>query len=164
MRSGGSVRTVEEGSDLLDMLRDAGYLSAVNVALIRRFVDRWGTTPLDAILDSDVLAEERLADAIAEAMKIERIYAFDRDDVDTATLLMLPFKAAHDLEMVILGRSDESGALRVMMVDPSSGSRWRVFRANIREPVKVCVAERRLVRRSIQELYPVDAQLPGLFG
>ena len=162
MRSGGQARRIEEGSDLLTVLRAAGYLTDTSVQLLGRFVARWGVPPLDAMLESHVMSEDRLADAIAEAFKCERIYALDHEEINQELLQRVPFRIAFELELLVLGIGDDNDSMRIMMVDPSSASRWQGLRAYVTGPIKVCVCERKLVRRAAQDLYPIEAQLPGL--
>ena len=79
-------------------------------------------------------------------------------------MVKLPYREAYALDIMILGPEVDGGELRVMMADPSSKPRWRRFREFVTASVKVSVAERKLVRRGIQEYYPIRVQLPSVFG
>lgn len=145
---------------LLEALEDAGYITSTNVRMLAMYAERWKVTTYEALLETHIMAEHSLADAIAEVFKLDRLYSFDSSDVDSEALAMIAWPEAQEYKCFIPYRDDD-GTFQVCMLDPLDekvlqflGQRLPRFR-----PV---IMDRRMMYRSIEEAYPLERQIPTL--
>jgi len=145
---------------LLEALEDAGYITSTNVRMLSIYAEKWSVTTYDALLQTHIMAEHSLADAIAEIFKLDRLYSFDSSDVDAESLAMIAWSEAQEYQCFIPYRDDD-GTFQVCLLDPLNekvlqflGQRLPRFR-----PV---ILDRRMMYRSIEEAYPLERQIPTL--
>ncbi len=145
---------------LLEALEDAGYITSTNVRMLGIYAEKWKVTTYESLLETHIMAEHSLADAIAEVFKLDRLYSFDASDVDSEALAMIAWPEAQVYKCFIPYRYDD-GIFQVCMLDPLDekvlqflGQRLPRFR-----PV---IMDRRMMYRSIEEAYPLERQIPTL--
>jgi hypothetical protein len=145
---------------LLEALEDAGYITSTNVRMLSIYAEKWSVTTYNALLQTHIMAEHSLADAIAEVFKLDRLYSFDASDVDAESLAMIGWSEAQEYQCFIPYRDDD-GTFQVCLLDPLNekvlqflGHRLPRFR-----PV---ILDQRMMYRSIEEAYPLERQIPTL--
>jgi hypothetical protein len=145
---------------LLEALEDAGYITSTNVRMLGIYADKWKVSTYEALLETHIMAEHSLADAIAEVFKLDRLYSFDSSDVESEALAMISWPEAQQFNCFVPYRDDD-GTFQVCLLDPLDekvlhflGERLPRFRP--------LIIDRRMMRRSIEEAYPLERQIPTL--
>ena len=92
---------------LLEALEDAGYITSTNVRMLAIFAEKWEVSSYDALLQTHIMAEQSLADAIAEVFKLDRLYSFDPSDVDFEALAMISWSEALEYGCFVPYRDDD---------------------------------------------------------
>lgn len=144
---------------LLDLERNE-YLGRTNVRVIEQYCLRWGVSAYHALLETHVLTEHDLADAVAETYGAERVYSFDRADVDYHVLSRVSYAEAIQFQCCVPHR-DEKGCYLVYLVDPTDPKILAYLDQNL-VAYKLVVVDLTLLTRSIEESYPIEFQLPTL--
>lgn len=145
---------------LLHELEEAGFLTATNVRQIGHYSQKWNISTYEALLQTHILTEHSLADAIAETYKLERIYSFDLQDIDLNVLHKVPYAQALAFQCLVPQR-DEKGSYLVYLLNPVDAALERFLREQL-ETYRVVVVDKRLMQRCIEDAYPVTMQLPSL--
>lgn len=144
---------------LLDLERNE-YVSRTNVRVTEHYCQRWGVSAYHALLDTHVLTEHDLADAIAETYGVERVYSFDKADVDYQVLSRVTYAEALQHQCCVPHR-DEKGSYLVYIVDPTDTKLIEFLDQNL-VAYKLVIVDLTLITRSIEEAYPIELQLPTL--
>lgn len=147
---------------LLQALQDAGYLTPTNVQVVAHFAQKWNLSTYDATLQTHILAEHSLADAISEVFKLDRLYSFDPADVDPSALIKVSYAEAQLHQCFVLNRDDD-GTLQACVLNPLD-DRVMSFLESRLQRFRPLVLDRRLMNRSIEEAYPLSLQIPSVFG
>lgn len=145
---------------LLSALEDAGYITETNVRMLAHYAEIWKVTTYDALLQSHIMAEHSLADAIAETFKLDRIYSFDPRDVDRETLAMISWNEARQYGCFVPYRDDD-GTFQICLLDPLE-DRVMSFLGERLPRFRPLIMDKRMLWRSIDEAYPIEMQLPTL--
>lgn len=144
---------------LLDLEKNE-YISRTNGRVIEQYCNRWGVSAYHALLETHVLTEHDLADAIAETYSVDRVYSFDKNDVDLQVLEKVSYAEALKYQCCVPQR-DEKGGYLVYIVDPTDQKLMSFLDENL-IAYKLVVVDLTLLMRSIEEAYPVEFQLPSL--
>ncbi len=144
---------------LLDLERNE-YISRTNVRILEQYCHRWGVSPYHALLETHVMTEHDLADAIGESYSIERVYSFDRNEVDLDVLAKISYSEALQFSCVTPNR-DEKGSYLVYIADPTNVKLGDFLDKNL-VAYKLVVVDLTLLKRSIEEAYPLELQLTKL--
>ncbi len=145
---------------LLESLEDAGYITSTNVRILGIYAEKWSVTTYDALLETHIMAEHSLADAIAEVFKLDRLYSFDASDVDFEALAMISWSEAKEFECFIPYRDDD-GTFQVGVLNPLD-ERVLQFLGQRLPRFRPVILDRRMMYRSIEEAYPLERQVPTL--
>ncbi len=144
---------------LLDLERNE-YVSRTNVRILEQYCQRWGVSPYVALLESHVLTEHDLADAIGETYGIERVYSFDKNDVDFDVLAKISYSQALEY-LCVAPHRDEKGSYLVYASDPTQ-TKLVNFLDRTLIAYKMVIVDLTLLKRSIEEAYPLELQLTKL--
>ncbi len=147
---------------LLKALQEAGYLTATNVQVVAHFAQKWNLSTYEATLQTHILAEHSLADAISEVFKLDRLYSFDASDVDSQVLSKISYAEAQEHQCFVLARDDDA-TLQACLLNPLD-ERVMGFLEGRLGRFRPLVLDRRLMYRSIEEAYPLSLQIPSVFG
>lgn len=152
----------ETRTSLFDCLQERKYLTLANVRVLKAFADKWGCSPLQAIIDTNLMTEGDVANALAAIFQIDRVWGLRNHRIDDKCLNLLGFREAKDRAMVLL--TDESGRYDLVTADPSD--RTYITGLKKKSPVQftLAVGERSDIVRAIDEKYPLGAQLPTIIG
>lgn len=145
---------------LLTDLEKNEYISRTNVRLSENYCQCWKVSPYAALLETHALTEHDLADAIAETYAIERVYSFDKNDVDLSVLSKVSYPEALQFHCVVPHR-DEKGTYLVYIVDPTDKALISFLDQTL-ILYKLVVVDITLMIRSIDEAYPLEFQIPSL--
>jgi hypothetical protein len=145
---------------LLHELEETGYLTATNVRQIAHYAQRWNISTYEALLQTHILTEHSLADAIAETYKLERIYSFDLLDIDAGVLGKVPYADALAFQCLVPQR-DEKGTYLVYLLNPQDKALNKFLHEHL-VTFRTMILDKRLMQHCIEEAYPLDMQLPSL--
>ncbi|MBC7660392.1 MAG: hypothetical protein H7249_11890 [Chitinophagaceae bacterium] len=146
--------------NLLSDLEKADTISATNVRVIEKYCSRWGVSAYHALLQTHMLTEHDLADAIAETYSIDRVYSFDKNDLDLSVLRKVSYADAIRYQCCAPQR-DEKGSYLVYIVDPTNQTLMSFLSQHL-DGYRLVVVDLTLMARSIEEAYPLELQLPSL--
>ncbi|RZA18067.1 MAG: hypothetical protein EOP10_21670 [Proteobacteria bacterium] len=144
---------------LLDLEKNE-YISRTNVRIIEQYCARWGVSAYHGLLDTHILTEHDLADAIAETYSVDRLFSYDKNDVDLNVLERVSYADALKFQICVPHR-DEKGTYVVYIVDPTDTQLMNYLDQNL-IAYKLVVVDLTLIMRSIEESYPIEFQLPTL--
>jgi hypothetical protein len=147
---------------LLKALEEAGYLTPTNVQVLAHYAQKWGVTSYEALLQTHVMAEHSVADAIAEVFKLDRLYSFDATDVELDALSLLAYVDAQEHQCFVPNR-DEDGTLQACILNPLD-ERVMAFLNRSLQRYRLVILDKRLMARSIEEAYPLELQIPTVLG
>jgi hypothetical protein len=144
---------------LLDLEKNE-YISQTNVRVIEKFCSHWSVSAYHALLQTHMLTEHDLADAIAETYNIDRVYSFDKNDIDLFVLKKISYADALKHQCCAPHR-DEKGSYLVYIVDPTDADLMTFLNEQL-DGYRLVVVDFTLISRSIEEAYPLELQLPSL--
>jgi hypothetical protein len=147
--------------DLLTLLVGGGHLSPSLKAIVAGYAQRWAISPFHALLETSVMDEADLADALGATLAIDRMYHLLGQPVDEEALKIIGFRRAREWECLAL---TSDGGLDLVLADPTQKDRIGVLRRELNCELTLAVAERSDIVGAIDELFPLPAQLPSLFG
>ena len=137
-------------------------MTATNVEVVAHFAQKWQLSTYESLLETHILAEHSLADAISEVFKLDRLYSFDAADVEIDVLAQITFAEAQDYQCFVPNRDDD-GTLQACLLNPLD-ERVVQFLSQRLPRFRPLVLDRRLMFRSIEEAYPLSLQLPTILG
>ena len=151
-----------EPTDILFVLEREDHVTETSRRLVERYMRTWSCSALDALIRTHVMPEAELANALASILKIDRVYHINTLTFADVSLAVLPFRRAR--EWVCLVVRQESGQLELVIADPTRTDRISEIKQGLKMELTLSVAERSDIVRAIDELYPLSAQLPSLYG
>lgn len=149
---------------LLNQLKDRGILTASNFTMLERFANRWNLTSFDAILETNILSESKLADFVAEIGGYTRIQALPFESLPEKIFQGIDYKTARALEVLPLGDLLGHDDFLVLMVNPTDMNKVGMVQNLLGTKVTLGVGERNFVRKMIDKFYPLSMQLPHILG
>jgi hypothetical protein len=147
---------------LLEALTAKGVVSATNRQVVQGFMQTWDVSAYHGLLLTKLLAEEELADALAMALKLPRVYHFVGAQLDLVALSVIDFNRARGWECLPIKGPD--GGLVVVFADASRSDRISEIKQGLKQEFTLAVATLSATLKAIDELYPLAAQLPSLYG
>lgn len=151
-------------ADLLQNLAMRGVLTASNHEMLSRFANRWNLTGFDAILETKILSETKLADEIAEIYGFVRLQALPFEALPESLFNAIDYKTARALEVMPLGDILGHQKFFVLLANPTDKNKVGMVRHLIGQDIELGIAERHLVRKMIDRFYPITMQLSHILG
>ncbi len=148
--------------NLLFDLEKSGSISATNVRVVEKYCSRWNVSAYHALLQTHILTEHDLADAVAEIYGLDRVYSFDKNDIDLAVLKKIPYADAVRYQCCV-PHSDEKGTYLAYIIDPTNTELFAYLNQHF-AGCRTVVVDYTLMARSIEEAYPLEFQLPSLLS
>jgi len=156
--------------DLLALLAQEGHITATSRRLAERFVARWDVSPYHALLMTRLFSEAELAHTLSSLFQLERLYNLSKLTLARQASSVVGFTRARAWECIPLVNA--AGRIDLVFADPTRQDRINEIKqglnheASLSGPgdITLAVAERSDIVRAIDELYPLSAQLPSLFG
>lgn len=151
--------------DLLLLLEREDYLTKASRLAVERYVAKWQVSPFHALLMTELMSESALANALARSLKIDRLHHLRSLKLAEDTLDIITFKRAREWECIPLtGDGGKDGTLDLVFADPTAKDRINEIKQGLKRDFALSVAERSDIVRAVDELYPLSAQLPSLYG
>ena len=145
---------------LLNDLMEKRFISPTNARILENYCRVRHVKPYEALLATHVLSEHSLADAIAETYDMERLFSIDRNEVDLNVLKRVSYKEAVR-HRCFASHKDGSGLVSVFLLDPTD-EELKTFLDGKFPIHRSYVVDQRLLLRSIEEIYPIEMQIPSL--
>lgn len=146
--------------EFLQILLDLGKIASSNIGMIEGFVNKWGGSAFHAVLECNLLTEEEVADALGQALQIDRIFSLENKEIPLESLKTISYENALTWEVLPLGVEHDNEKFLVLMADPTNHEILERVERLIEKPITISVSERSFVKKSINECYPLDLQLP----
>lgn len=160
-----------EPCDILSVLEREDLITGTGRRLVESYMNTWEVSALDALLSTHMMAEADLANALAKILKIDRLYHVHTMSIAEEALAVLPFKRARAWQCLVIRGSERAdggtltqGRLELVLADPTRSDRIIEIKQGLKQELTLSVAERSDIVRAIDELYPLSAQLPSLYG
>ncbi len=150
------------GNGLLALLEKDHYITKSSRHAIELYMSRWQVSAFEALLSAELMSESALANALARSLKLDRIYHLRTFHLAEDTLDIMTFKRAREWECLAL--VGEDGKLDMVFADPTREDRINEIKQGLKRDFTLSVAERSDIVRAVDELYPLSAQLPSLYG
>lgn len=149
-------------NSLLSLLQSSGDLSQSNLQVLQRFMGRWESSLFDAIIETHIMSEERLADELARLFQVHRVLGIDRADFDESSFTLLSYSQAKKWRCLLL-QGDHADELLVVAADPSVKD-LQEFVQTLPKSSRFAVAGKSVLEDAIDRFYPIEMQLPSLLG
>lgn len=140
----------------------SGFLTEANAVVLRRFVEVWKISPFHAVLQTHLMPEEQLADALASTAKVDRVYNVSASQIDEAAAAAIGYRKSRAWECLPIKSEHNDGKVELVIADPTQSERIAALRRLINTEITLSVAERSDIVKAIDELYPLPLQLPSL--
>jgi hypothetical protein len=156
MTASGGANTV------LAPLVAAGFLTRSNRQAIEGFMATWGVSAIDAVLETRILDEQALADALAQICKVDRVFQVGHLTLWPASVATLGYRRARDWQCFV-AQHEGTDKPELIVVDPTQSERIALIKQELRQELTLAVGERSDIVGAIDALYPLSAQLPSFF-
>lgn len=160
-----SPRARAESRSTLDLLEKGDHITKSSRKMIEQFMATWGMSAYHAVLETHIMSEAEMANALAAALKLTRIDSLRDRQIDPVAATRLGFRRARLWECVPFICSNKGlSFIEVVLADPSYEDRVAVLKRELGEQITLSVAERSDIVLAIDEHYPLAVQLPTLFS
>jgi hypothetical protein len=149
--------------NILETLQKRGHLTATNVAVIQKFALRWSVSHYTAILETNVLSEGTLAEAIADCWAMPRLHQLRLLHIAHSTLERIPYQHAREIICLPIGPHAATGRFAVVMADPTRADLIQRVKHLVGEELTLAVAERTDIVGTVDEFYPLSSRLPTIW-
>ena len=106
--------------EILKLLNEFGELENEQLESIERFTEKWDASYFQAILETRIVSESRLANCLAEGLKLDRIFSIDGSDFGPQAFGFISYKHAKLYEIIPLGLM-EDGEYHIVVADLKPG-------------------------------------------
>lgn len=163
--SGETLDSAGASAHLLGSLERENTITANIRGMIERFMQKWQVSAFHALLMTELLTEAELANALANAHGLPRIYHVRGSTIAEGAAVALPFRRAREWECLLVQvGGDGSVKPELVLADPTRTDRINEVRQKYPGELTLAVAERSDILKAIDELYPLSEQLPSLYG
>ena len=145
--------------DLLSILVSMGEIGESSAHAVRKFMEKWSMSAFDAVMECQVISEQKVADIFAKRLKLPRITELNPKDVDENVFCIIPFRYAVALVAMPVGFGNADDELRVMVADPMNKEVLTKLTNLTKKRIQLLIGERGYVRQSIEDLYPLHLQI-----
>jgi Type II secretion system (T2SS), protein E, N-terminal domain len=146
--------------DILERSHEIGK-SALRAAKI--FAERWSVSQFEAVLETNLISETRLADAIGVALKLTRVSGVLTAPLTQDATELVTYQRACDLKILPLRLVEgQKRKLELIVADPTQ---YQVLDSLARElscELEVAVAARDEILRALEICWPIERQIPTL--
>lgn len=150
--------------DLLTRLVKGRFITPSSRRMLELFVRRWEVSPLHAILQTEVMPESELADAMAELYKVDRVFQVASLPISKEALRIIGFARARQRECLPVGDFEgRTGRFEIILADPSEKDWIDQLKQELKRELTLAVGERSDIVRAIDQLYPLAEQLPSFY-
>lgn len=147
-------------NDFFIVLQQCGILTLDSSERVKEFSKKWDVSPLQAVIECHIADENVLADSLAEALSIQRLYHLDSAVVEKDALSAIPYRIAKDLQILPIMYLDEyQKELEVVLVDPFCRKVSVFFNDHLDCSVRRVIGSKNDVLRCIDHYYPLLEQI-----
>jgi len=148
---------------ILEILRCEGEISDSTRKLVSNYLNEWNCSGYVSLLETNVFSEPALANILAKALKIDRIYSIPSANVNKEILDFLPYAEAADRECFPLNYvGQDNQKIEVLFSDPTDTQNIQAVEKLMGMKVKIAVAERAEILNAINQYYPLETQISNL--
>lgn len=166
----------QEDQELLLALQAAQLISPTMLSMVDHYARTWQKDAVASLLETHIATEPQLADKLANAYHIDRIYSLTHIHLSEETSRLVPYPLAKK-HCLLLVESESSGnhSHRPTAKSSKSKKRFELICANpgqkkliakiqkaLGTPIRIVVGEFSEVTKAIDEAYPLTEQLPSL--
>lgn len=148
----------DEKKDLLSLLAARGDLNPNNVLMLRIFIREWSSTPFEAVVESKIFSEGRLADLLADELKMPRMQTIDPSLVDHDVLIRVPYLEARRFTYMPLNMDPTDGKLLVALADPTDEAVLASIKTRLGMGVKGYICTKTDVQYALNTAYSPEEQ------
>jgi len=139
----------------------------ISYSILRYLIDymlTWHTDALNAIRETHLASESRVADAFATSLQIARVYQLHQSTLAASSPTCLPFHQARQLPAILVKEEPAVDHENVELVcaNPCMQDVFRAIEKTLGFKPRLAVAEAREIRRAIDHLYPLSDQFPAV--
>lgn len=148
--------------NIINVISSQGLLSDSILTLIERYMASWNISFYDALLDCHILSEKQLAGKIAGHMNTSYILSVTEAEVKKADgFSYLSYEKAKELRAIFVTPLGESESY-LLVADPTAAG-LKEFFDSLPFSCRLAIGEKSLINTWIDDFYPIEQQLPGLF-
>lgn len=144
---------------ILDILKAEDLFSEVSLKVLSGYMHKYQKRAFEAILECHLIEEEVLADLIAKAMGIDRIYDLNDHPVDPKVVTLIPWRFALRQNCIAISYSGNKDAIEVVFSDPTREGIIEQVESITHKRVIAAIAEESAIRKKISRSYPAAIQL-----
>ena len=147
---------------LVAMLVTKGLLNKDLIESVELYMDKWKVSSYTTLLETNMISESSLADCLAELLKVERVFSIDPDDIGSRAFEFLSFRDSHAWTAFPLGFDGNNDDYQVVVADPTNERFIDNISKLVPDRLRILVGESKLVKKAINDYYPVEMQIPNL--
>jgi hypothetical protein len=147
---------------LLQALVKDDCLTVTSCGMIERYMKTWDVSAFHALLESALMSEAELANALARTLAIPRLYHLPSLKLAEEATAAVTFRRAREWECLPL--RGEGGGVELVLADPTRDDRIGEIKRGLTVEITLAVAERSDILKAVDELYPLALQLPSLYS
>lgn len=150
--------------DLIDILTQSGDITPSGERMVRHYVKTWKVAPFQAVIETHMVSEGRLADTLSEQLRINRIYHVSSLQASLNALQVVPYAKAKEWLCLPFAFEDSriGKKLEVITADPTIPGLIEALEVMAGCGIVLAVGERSDIVRAIDGQYPLELQIPDL--
>ena len=147
----------------LNLMLAEGLISGTQHRLLENYCEKWNVSGFDAALQTHVLTESEIADALAKAMRVDRVYNLAGVAITKDCLSKVPFALARQHTCVpLMFLEGGPNRLEVVFANPLDTHAVSQIQTECGIDIVLAVGERSDILRTIIKKYDIAAQVPSL--
>lgn len=148
--------------EILEDSREIGS-SALKAAAI--FAEKWSVSQFDAILETNLVSESRLADLISSALNLTRVSGVSTAPLTQSATELISYSRARDLRALPLRVTvGASRTVELIVADPTQYEVFQNLAKELNCKFEFAVASRDEILRALEICWPIERQIPILKG
>jgi hypothetical protein len=145
--------------DELSILEYSGQLQPEVSAVVRNFGEKWGISLFDSILETHVLSEVQLRDALARALQLATVDEISLPSGWEPAYKLIDYKTARSNGWLVGAMEGSKDTLEAYIANPITTIQLKQLLSGNRQLSGILVAERSEVVRAVDLYYPLSSQI-----
>ena len=145
--------------ELLTFLHENSHITDTSLYQIKEYSQTWKCTSYDALVESHLFTENDIANILASAMQVERLYKLGGMKISQDIVSYMPFKTAIECCCIPFEASAEQEWIKIVFFNPLDKASFEKISNTVHVKIKPAVAERSEIIRAIKLFYPLADQL-----
>lgn len=148
---------------ILNILSLSGHMSETMRRVLDQFMDEWGCSGYDALIETYMFTQSELADYLAHYFKMDRIYNVSTIYVGPDVLKKISFKQALAYNCLPLKfLNPEKSQLEVFLCDPTREDVIQKIEELTACKLTIAIGELSDIQKAIRQIYPIESKIPML--